>query len=356
MTDYPYALPAILCTILLFSEAVLVSLFLQETLPSTQDCRRLSDQFIDMYTGIKDILSGQPSYTALEAKGPKRQLFPQTQTEKGGLSEGCPPTQRLPFRKIWTPNVLTTLLSVAIFDFHMGAFSSLWTIFLSSPRHHSISVYSSSKSPSISHPKLDLHQFPSTGTPSLLYFTGGLNFSPSSLGISLSILGTVGLLLQLALYPWANGRFGLMRCFRLSLFLFPLAYFLAPYLVLLPSSAASPLQASGVWLWLGISLILTLQVSARTFALPASIILVNNASPHPSVLGTIHGVGQSVSAGFRTLGPVASGYWYGVGLEHECVGFSWWMVAGISVIGCIASFWARDGSQVLVKEEEQFIR
>ena len=94
-----------------------------------------------------------------------------------------------------------------------------------------------------------------------------------------------------------------MRCFRYSLALFPLAYLLAPYLALLPSTTAPPQPASGVLIWLAISLVLTLQVSARTFALPASIILVNNASPHPSVLGTIHGVGQSVSSAMRTLGP-----------------------------------------------------
>jgi hypothetical protein len=358
MTDYPYALPALLCAILLFSEAALVSLFLKETLSSARSCRSLSDRFNDMYMGIKGVLSEQQPYIALKTKDSNRRLFLQPDSEKERMGEVSPPTQRLPFRKIWTPNVLTTLLSIAIFDFHMGAFSSLWTIFLSSPRHHSISSYSSSSSNSapLSPHKSRLHQFPGTGTPSLLHFTGGLSFSPASLGMSLSILGTVGLLLQLALYPWANARLGLVRCFRLSLFLFPLAYFLAPYLALLPSSAVSPLPASGLWLWLGISLILTLQVSARTFALPASIILVNNASPHPSVLGTIHGVGQSVSAGFRTLGPVVSGYWYGVGLEHGCVGLSWWMVAGISAFGCVASFWVRDGSQSLALEEKEVRR
>jgi len=30
------------------------------------------------------------------------------------------PPQRLPFRRVWTSNVLWTLVSIAIFDFHMG--------------------------------------------------------------------------------------------------------------------------------------------------------------------------------------------------------------------------------------------
>jgi len=150
--------------------------------------------------------------------------------------------------------------------------------------------------------------------------------------------------MQLLLYPAANARYGLMRCFRLSLFLFPAAYALAPYLSLLPSSTSLPAPASGFWIRTGISVVLTLQVAARTFALPASIILLNNSSPHPSVLATIHGVGQSVSTAGRTVGPMVAGYWNAIGLESGSVGLAWWAVAGMSAVGCVASFWVRNGS------------
>jgi MFS family permease len=271
----------------------------------------------DMYHGIVTVLLGRGSeqqHKVSEKRGPGYQ------------------TVQLPFKKIWTPNVLWTLLSVAIFDLHMGAFSGLWIIFLSTPR---------------SIPEQTTHT-------DAIHFTGGLSFSPSLLGSSLAILGIVGLILQVLLYPWANARFGLMRCFRYSLLLFPLAYFLAPYLALLPSATAPPQPASGALIWLGISTVLILQVSARTFALPASIILVNNASPHPSVLGTIHGVGQSVSSAMRTLGPVAGGYWFGLGLEKGMVGLGWWAIAGISALGCIASLWVKNGSgyEVVLQEED----
>lgn len=308
---FPYALPSLLCTILLFVEAGLVLTFIEETLPTERQDRSFADQLADMYRGISCVLLGRNAHTAFEK---------QSQTK--------PPT-RLSFSRIWTPNVLWTLLSVAVFDLHMGAFTGLWIIFLSSPVAHNSS-------------------------PSAIYFTGGLSFSPSLLGSSLAILGVVGLALQVLLYPWANARFGLMRCFRCSLLLFPLAYFLAPYLALLPSSSAAPQPASGPLIWLCISLVLTLQVSARTFALPASIILVNNASPHPSVLGTIHGVGQSVSSAMRTLGPVVGGYWFGLGLEKGMVGLGWWATAGMSALGCVASLWAKNGSdyEVVLQEDE----
>jgi len=315
LQSFPYALPSLLCTVLLLAEAGLVSVFLDETLATKRYDRSFIDQITDMFRGVITVLTSHTSQTSEKHRKTNYQSV------------------RLPFSKIWTPNVLWTLLSVAIFDLHMGAFSGLWIIFLSTPR---------------ATPTQTTHT-------DAIRFKGGLSFSPSLLGSSLAILGVVGLALQILLYPWANARFGLMRCFRYSLLLFPLAYMLAPYLALLPSVTVSPEPASGLLIWLGISFVLTLQVSARTFALPASIILVNNASPHPSVLGTIHGVGQSVSSAMRTLGPVAGGYWFGLGLEKGIVGLGWWAIAGISAFGCLASLWVRNGSgyEVLLQEEDE---
>ena len=186
-------------------------------------------------------------------------------------------------------------------------------------------------------------------------FSGGLAFEPAAIGFALAVLGIVGLFLQLSIYPWANTRFGLMRCFRYSLFLFPLAYFLAPYLSLLPSPTPAPSPATGFWVWVGISLILTLQVTARTFALPASIILLNNSSQHPSVLATIHGIGQSVSSTFRTVGPIVGGWWYGSSLRIGMIGAGWWGIAGVSVLGCAAATCMYEGSghEIPLEEEEE---
>ncbi|KAJ3558710.1 hypothetical protein NPX13_g9657 [Xylaria arbuscula] len=93
---------------------------------------------------------------------------------------------------------------------------------------------------------------------------------------------------------------------------------------------------------------------ARTVTLPASIILLNNCSPHPSVLGLVHGLGQSVSAGFRTVGPVVGGWWYGASLEAGVVGASWWGVAGVAALGCASSFFIYEGSghEIVLEGEE----
>merc|ERR1711939_694162 len=112
----------------------------------------------------------------------------------------------------------------------------------------------------------------------------------------------------------------------------------------------------GHLVWLSHRLLLaSLWLSSASFALPASIILLNNSSPHPSVLGTIHGVGQACSATFRTIGPILAGYWYGMWTERGIVGMAWWIVGSVAALGCIASFWVRNGSghEIFLPGEEE---
>ena len=175
----------------------------------------------------------------------------------------------------------------------------------------------------------------------------------------MSLLGIIGLILQFMLYPSINAKYGLIKSFRYSLYLFPVAYFLAPYLSLIPSATPPPGQASGILVWVGIGVVLFFQVAARTFALPATIILLNNCSPHPSVLGTIHGLGSSTSSTFRTIGPIVAGKWYAIGLRKDVVGTAWWGVAAISVVGVVTAYFVRNGSGHEIKlpgEEEEELR
>ena len=174
---------------------------------------------------------------------------------------------------------------------------------------------------------------------------------PSSIGTALAILGVIGISLQLLLYPKLSWKLGNVKSLRLSLLLFPITYFLAPFLALVPSSQSPPGQATGVLVWVCIALVLLIQVTARTFALPASAIIVNNSSPHPSVLGTLHGIAQSVSSATRTVGPILGGYLYSVGLQKGIVGLGWWSIAGLACVGAVAGYFVRDGSGHEIKLE-----
>ena len=234
-------------------------------------------------------------------------------------------TQRLPFRRIFTRNVCITLLARFCFAFHVGTFNSLWFVFLSTP------AYDPAK--------------PSGGPGRHLpfVFTGGLGLPPAKVGTAMAVLGVLGISLQLFVYPPLSARLGTVRCLQMSLVCFPLAYFLAPYLSLVPSSTEPPAPKSGPAMWAAISGVLLCQVVGRTFASPNMAILVNNCSPHPSVLGTFHGLGQTCGSAARTLGPVLCGFLYGVGLAHGVVGGVWWGLSLWAALGWLTSWLLKEG-------------
>ncbi|EXJ87094.1 hypothetical protein A1O3_04052 [Capronia epimyces CBS 606.96] len=356
LTTFPYAAPNLCCALLLFADALLVWLGLRETLITKRDDRdrglELAESLRHRFrrlvfrrfgyvqlgqsetnTNMPDTLDididdeALPSSTStpLTPLPPKEvdQLNTKMKTNtvtttmtktKTNTAEAWvePPKAAPPFYHALTSNVLLVLATVAVMDFQMGGFASLWTIFLSTARRTADQPV----------------RLP-------LVFTGGLQFSLATIGLAMSILGLVGIFLQLTLYPSVNARFGLLRSTRWSLFVFPLAYALAPYLSLLVDRP--------VLLWVGIVVVVLLQVAARTFAIPGSVLLINNSSPSPAMLGTIHGMGAATSSAFRTVGPIVAGHWYARGLDKGVVGWAWWWLSLVSLVGVVPSFWARDG-------------
>ncbi|KAF9890322.1 hypothetical protein FE257_005988 [Aspergillus nanangensis] len=349
LITYPYALPMMANAIFLTFCAFCVALGLEETLEACKGkpglgvwTMRLFARFIRVLVPSSSPLYQRLPFADYEDESPLLARH-RDHGESYELEEKAARPMRhartLPFRQLWTKNVLCTLLAQAFFDFQMGAFNNLWLLFLSTPRYDSNDPAS-----------------PAQNLPFI--FTGGLGMLPQSVGFATAILGVIGMLLQFTIYPAINGRLGTAKSYQYFLTLFPLAYAFAPYIALAPSSTPPPGQANGGWVWFSIVVVLFLQVTARTFTLPTSIILLNNCSPHPSVLGTIHGIGQSVSSAFRTIGPIFSGSWYGYGLEMGTVGFAWWLIALVSVFGCVAAIFVYEGSghEVLLPGEEDDYR
>ncbi|QSZ36673.1 hypothetical protein DSL72_006554 [Monilinia vaccinii-corymbosi] len=237
---------------------------------------------------------------------------------------------RLPFRQIFTYNVICTLISQGLLAFSMGTFSSIWYSFLSTDVYDPAHPSKSLPADYIPHPPFK--------------FTGGIGLPPRDVGLAMSILGIIGLTMQLFLYPLVNVRLGTIRSWRIFLYGFPIVYSLAPFLSLIPSLSPPPSQKTGPLIWISLSCILLIQTIARTFTSPATTILINNCSPHPSVLGTIHGIGQTASSAAKTVGPALGGYLYGAGLSGGYVGLAFWVLAGMSGVTVFASHFVREGN------------
>lgn len=90
--------------------------------------------------------------------------------------------------------------------------------------------------------------------------------------------------------------------------------------------------------YISIASILFLQVTARTFGIPSSVILLTNSAPTPASLGAVHGVGNMMSSLARAVGPALGGLIFGWGIEKGVVGTVWW--GYLLVVGLLGLGWS----------------
>ncbi|TGJ82641.1 hypothetical protein E0Z10_g6144 [Xylaria hypoxylon] len=334
LRSYAYSLPSLLSALLLILTSVTVLLILRETLEGY-------DPWLSLDAGIRAWKSLN-RFIRLNQLASSEQYSPllveehdQPISEREGLNEkeaSKLPSLRpkLSFRRIWTPNVTLTMVSLAFFEFHIGAFGGAWSLLLSNTRDSSAAI-----------DNLDQR------------FKGGLGLSPQSLGYTMAFAGLAGLLLQFLFYPAVHKRWGTLKCYRLFLLLFPTVYVTSPFLVVMASSSFAFTEA---FTWVFILLLLFIHSTGRIFCVPTSIMLLNNCSPHPSVLGIVHGIGQATAAAFRTLGPICAGYLHEVAIANGIIGLSWWVISGTALLAWLVSLVIREGSghEIVLPGEDSF--
>jgi len=104
------------------------------------------------------------------------------------------------------------------------------------------------------------------------------------------------------------------------------------------------------------SSVLLLFVLGRTGVTPATTLLINDCTPHPSVRGTIHTAGTVIGKLSRSLFPIAALAIFGGGLQIDLVGLGFWCIACLAVLACAASRWVKEGSngnEIKVEGDEE---
>ncbi|KAE9364135.1 MFS general substrate transporter [Stipitochalara longipes BDJ] len=327
MRAYPFALPTLFNAAVLLVSLFFGVFFLKETMPGKTDHKDygiiVGEAMKSLFRKIfhKESASG---YASLQEEDlgteVSNQLEPPTPKTPGfgvqPLSPAGPPKPKLSItsRAIYTREVLVTIVSFGLLPLHNSAFMQVFPVFLSTPYFKNTS-------------------------PTALKFNGGLGLSSPTIGLFLSGFGIFGILIQLCIYPSLQAWLGTLRSYRVALAVFPIAYIVAPYLCLIPETNIA-LQS------LGIVCILFLQVTARTFGIPSSVILVTNSAPTPLALGAVHGVGNMVSSLARAVGPLIGGVIFGFGHDIGVVGTVWWgYLMVISVLGLAWSWMLKEGER-----------
>ncbi|KAF2473884.1 MFS general substrate transporter [Lindgomyces ingoldianus] len=316
----PYLAPNLLLALIYFLAALAVILFMEETLESLQGTQ---SHWLERISQRLKARFSKKSYSVQTADTSSNSNY--TASETTPLVTASTPTKpkrkrKLPFRRIWTFNVVCTMVSHFIIAGHLGTFSNLWAIFLTAPTGPSN---------------------PSQRSPPFK-FTGGLGMLPRDVGFALSLLGAISMILQMGLYPMLQDRFGTIKIWRTALFIFPFVYLLAPY----PSLVASAPEISHktAYIWVSMTAVLLLFTLGRTGVTPATTLLINDCTPHPSVRGTIHAAATVLGHLSRSIFPVMALAVFGQGLQIGVVGLGFWCLAVLAVASCVASAWVREGS------------
>ena len=175
---------------------------------------------------------------------------------------------------------------------------------------------------------------PATQDPPSLpfHFRGGFGYSTKKIGFMLAVQGIYSMIAQIFIFPFAARRFGTLNTFRFVIIVWPLLYFLVPYMVLLPTGMQQP----------AVYLALLSKITFQVLAFPSTAILLTNAAPSKLVLGVINGVSASTASLARACGPTITGIVHSWGLDLGTTGFAWWMSGIICAIGAIESLWMEE--------------
>ncbi|KAH7311539.1 major facilitator superfamily domain-containing protein [Stachybotrys elegans] len=309
LEKFPYALPNLFFSAVLGAAAFAIFLGLDETHPQLVN-RPDYGRSLGRWTVGR--LSGKQTWTKDYGPLPRDPLL----CEAGHPSEEEAPATQLKveskpsLRDIVTRNVILTMAQRFLLALHISAFNSIFFSLLPAP-------------------KGDRHSFDLP-----FRFSGGLGLSSQKIGFANTIIGMIGLPLQLLLYPRLISSIGVKNSYRAFLPLSIVAYFLLPYLVLLPDDPAL--------IWTCLSFVLVLQVTSRTFVGPATIMLVNDSAPSPNLRGTVHGVASSVSSAARIVGPTVGGLILGWGLSHNMVALPLWLLAILATINWVVVLRIKD--------------
>jgi hypothetical protein len=154
---------------------------------------------------------------------------------------------------------------------------------------------------------------------------GGLGIPVQSVGVIMSLNGVIQLIIQAFVFPLLAEFFGVWRLLLLVTVAHPVAYFVVPFLQLLPEQLLYP----------GLFACLTIRSLTAILAFPLLLIMIKEAAPDKSHLGKINGLAASTGAACRTVASPIAGLLYGLSIEIHFTALAWWASAAVAIIGAM---------------------
>ncbi|KAL1985627.1 hypothetical protein VTN96DRAFT_7607 [Rasamsonia emersonii] len=317
LRKYPFALPNMLSAVLFVIGITTGILFLEETLETRKDKPdyglMLGRMLTSSCTGRKRkhdrfAKSGPDETTALlngdepdVERNPNPTPARKTKSKKKSA-------KRPSLRQVFTPQSNLVLLAYGMMALHSMAFDSLFPVFL----HH---------------PEQKLDGNPDVKLP--FKFASGFGVDSQTIGILYTLIGIIGMFIQFLVFPKVARYYGVLYTFRVVVIAYPILYFVTPFTVLVPE----------FFRHVTVFLLMLAKLACVIFSFPCSTILLTNTASSLRVLGTLNGVGVSISAIGRAVGPAIVGSAFTFGVKRGYVIIPWWILTLLGVLSALPAFW-----------------
>lgn len=330
---FPYLLPNLICAALMALSIIAGYICLEETHPDMQIWSEPSNEniieSIQRMRADSSAMATQPTDLApavnltQESYGTFNTVSEEALEEEWNLKhDGTSRTPSIRSRdsddanvaseKVFTKQVVMLTVALGIFTYHSMTYDHLMPIF-----------YQDDRVPAGGQQIMSLLAASTAGSEGSM--AGGLGLSVKNVGVIMSINGLIALFVQAVVFPILASSLGVWRVFLVVTVLHPIAYFIVPFLTLLPQGLVYP----------GIYTCLTIRNCLSILAYPVLLILIKEASPGPQSLGKINGLAASTGAACRTIASPVAGLLYGIGINIGFTAVAWWASALVAGIGAI---------------------
>ncbi|KAF3901636.1 hypothetical protein ABW21_db0206717 [Orbilia brochopaga] len=301
---YPYCLPNLASATLLVLDFLLCVFFLDESLSEARELPPLTDRIRNLFSWLWQFTSAiKPTYlrkgkhkirNGAAVRDGERQ--PLLGNNHAAVDEVFAHSKPVPWKDILTPSTILLLATYFIFNLAMVGYNSLYPIFVSSP--------------------------PPTGRAT----------SAKEIGLSLAFAGFVTIIFQVLFFARLQDSAGNSLSFKGALGLFAATFFVMPFI-------GYESEIGKFWLWAELVGVLTVKVVTSITALTCAMIMITNCAPDHSILGSINGLAQTLSAAGRAFGPFLSGGLFTLGTRYRRGEWlPWGIIGGVAVIGFTVSF------------------
>ncbi|KAK2733611.1 hypothetical protein FQN55_003333 [Onygenales sp. PD_40] len=325
---YPFLTPNVVSSAILLLDFILIIIFLEESLEKAASLPKLGKKVRDLFSWLWQFTSSSRRPTYLRnnvssyrrnSRSAIRQSYHAEsgdETDTDSVSEHSPlfPNQDEPGilerDEVFNRDTILLLVTYLIFALSNVSFNSLYPIF------------AQAKAPT------------------------GRELAPDDIGLSLAFAGAVTIVFQICFFGRLRDKMGNKWSYRAGLLGFVISFILMPFVGYKDSATDGKLSRGSALLAIELCGALLIKTVAGVVGLTSALLLITNSAPNNSVLGSLNGLAQTLSAAGRSVGPFLSGSLFTLATrvrpKGEAMAFG--VFGGVAFLGFLLSLGIRSPS------------